>query len=51
MADEADTWRLDEDVALFGSEGAHGEWRPDPRARHYCREAGTQDGDPEVGDP
>jgi hypothetical protein len=41
-----------EEIALYGTEGAHGEWVPETRARRrFCREAGTQDGDPDLGEP
>ena len=48
MADEAWVfWSPVEDqAALEGGEGAHGEWRPG--ARGYAREAGSQDGDADL---
>jgi hypothetical protein len=39
---------VDDDAALAGYEGAHGEWRP--AVRGFAREAGTQDGEPDLDD-
>ena len=39
---------VEDDAALAGYEGAHGEWQP--ATRGYAREAGSQDGEPGLDD-
>lgn len=50
MTEDADAiWSpVLEDPALDGYEGAHGEWNPTVLAWRFGREAGTQEGDPEL---
>jgi len=53
MSDEIEaSWWVTEGIALsaiVGEEGPHGEWRPQEQPTRFCREAGSQDGDPDIG--